>query len=69
MYFSFLKLSVKHQLSLTKDLGSKFTPPKFWTEVCHCFTFPANHIRTTIPFTGIFTVLIRTGKVSAIWIQ
>lgn len=72
MHFRFLKLSEEHHLSLTKDLQDsdfQFTSPKFWTEDCHYFTFPANHIKTTIPFIGIFTVKIHTSKVSAMWIQ
>lgn len=69
MYFSFLKLSEEQQLSLSKDSTSQFTTSKYWTESCHYFTFPANHIKTTIPFIGIFTVKVHISEVSALWIQ
>lgn len=69
MHFCFLKLSKEHQLSLTKDSGSHLAALKFWTEDCQYFIFPGNHINTTIPFIGIFTVSIHTSKVSAMCIQ
>lgn len=69
MHFCFLKCHEEHQLSLTKDSDSHMIALQFWAEDCQYFIFPANHINTTIPFIGIFTVSIHTSKVSAMYIQ
>lgn len=67
--FLLSKTSQRTSAEPYEGLRLSLTAQKFWTEDCQCFIFPANHINTTIPFIGIFTVSSHTSKVSAMCIQ
>lgn len=73
MYCGFLKLSEHCQLyTVTKDISSHFTVPKFWMKRWRFATTSLALLitcMTTIPFIGIFIVHIHTDKMTEMWFQ